>query len=108
MPNFINIPDSNSPENIEGFAQQHVYSPNPFTGGRMPFGIGSILMSMFGNRMWPIVQPGTTQGQFDAVWQRQHDMQMMQIARNTVSSWYPFQNMGGMNENSITTQIISS
>jgi hypothetical protein len=105
---FINLPGE-MPNTLDPYAGQHQYSPNPFMGGgRMPFGIGSILMSAFGNKMWPIPMPGTSQGVYDAVWQREHDMQMMHVARQTVSSWYPFQNMGGMNQNSMLTQAVSS
>jgi hypothetical protein len=104
----IELPDPNIPSSLNPYVGYHNYSTNPFHGGRMPFGIGSILMQMFGTRMWPIPQPGTSQGQFDAVWQRQHDMEMMQMARKTVSSWFPFQNMGGLNENSIITQLATS
>lgn len=96
------------PENMGSYDPYSQYTTNPFMGGgRMPMGAGSLLMSMFGMKMWPLIGQGQS-SMYDAAWQREHDVQMMGLARKTVSSWYPFQNMGGMNENSAITQIVSS
>ena len=95
------------PESIGNYGGNSSWS-YPFNAGRLPEGIGSLLMMLFGNKMWPLVSPGTPQSQFDALWQRNHDMQMMQLSRNAMSSWFPFQNMGGMNQNSAFTQMATA
>ena len=85
-----------SPQNLLNNDAYSSYAP--MYSGRAPEGIGGLLTLLFGNQMWPLAAPGSKQSQFDAIWQRQHSMEMFQLGRNTVSNIFPFQNMGGMNK----------
>jgi hypothetical protein len=64
-------------------------------------------MMGFGSQMTPLMVPGQ-QSLYSSVWQRQHSIDMLSLGMNAVSSMYPFQNMGGLNPNSMTTQILAS
>ena len=81
-----------------------------FTGGRIGEGtLGSLLMLLMGNRMWPLA--GQQQSQMDALWQRQHTLQMMEVGRNAVANSFPLQNLGFNGSSmpgSILTSILSS
>lgn len=97
------------PSSLPGYVPNSQFSTNPFMGGgRMPHGIGNLLMQWFGSRMWPVTSPGGQQSMYDAGWQREHDIQLASLSNKTVAAWYPFQNLGGMNENSAVTQIVSN
>ena len=102
------FPDPGSPQAIPNFGGNYQFSNNPVGGNRMPQGLGSLLMMVLGNKIWPVTTPGTSQGQFDALWQRQHDMQMLQIGRNATANWFPINNLGGMNQSSAFSQIATS
>jgi len=92
------------PPSGNGFTPNSQYQPN--LGGRLPQGLGSILMMLFGGNMWPL--SGGNGNQYDAFWQRQHSMQMMQVGRDAVSSYAPIQNLGGLNPDSLLSTLAVS
>ena len=76
-----------------------------FGGGRMTEGpMGSLLMMLLGSNMWPLA--GRNQSQTDALWQRQHTMDMMQVGRNAVANAFPLRNLG-FNGQSIPGQMVT-
>jgi hypothetical protein len=107
MGHFIYLPGE-QPASLAQFAGLHSYSTGAGYGDRLSFGSGSLLTALMGNMMAPIPSPGTPEGIYDAMAQRQQSIQMMQIARNTVASWRPFQNLGGLNQNSLLSTVATS
>ena len=94
------------PQSTPGYKPNREVNLSPFMGGGiMPWGLGSILTQIFGPQMWPLMNPNSQSSLYDAAWQRNKDIQTMDLTSDTVSSWFPLKNLGGLNKDSVITQM---
>ncbi len=92
--------------NLTPYTDYNQYNQSPFntrfSGGG---GIGQILMMMLGNKMYPLPQPNSTQSTYDALLQRQRDIELLQIRNNAIASNLVFKKLGGVNQASGLFQV---
>ena len=90
--------------NLNPYAENFNYNNSPVGNRLTEGGLGQILMLALGGKLNPIPQPNSTQGIYDAFWQRQKDVEMVQI-RNAVLADNPiWQRLGGINQGSMLFQ----
>lgn len=84
---------ANGPSFLPSDPAQYNMTVGPMSGRMGEGAIGSLMMMLMGEKMWPLSTRGA-QSQYDALWQRQHSMQMMDIGRNAAANWFPLRNIG--------------